>query len=250
MAPSGASSATSRAVALVAAVLMAACASTPQAPRLAIGQLQAEVQSSGIKLETLETAGRGRNAATGAARGGGIGLTWGALACAATGPMVGLCLATVVPTSLALGATLGATVGAIRGEDADSLAAKRQLLGDMAQAAPHWPLAAQWRALSAEAEAPAAAAATDTAWTLRLSWTSLNTVGRGQPHALGMGLRAELLKPGSHEATWSKDYAATGTLRQDTAAWAEAQAAAAHQELRQLSQSLLLQLVADLGGER
>jgi hypothetical protein len=72
--------------------------------------------------------GKVGGAGVGAATGLGTGVVAGSVACLATGPFFPLCIATVVPTSMAIGGVTGAVVGAARSENADARVVRRDML--------------------------------------------------------------------------------------------------------------------------
>jgi hypothetical protein len=125
-----------RAACLALAGLLAGCASAPQLPReFDLHQASWWLDDSPPSLELVGSRSRSGGALRGGTVGGGTGLTAGALACAATGPLIPLCLVTVVPLSLGVGVVGGAAVGAVLADGAEVIEAKQQLLASLAGAA-------------------------------------------------------------------------------------------------------------------
>ncbi|HSC65554.1 MAG TPA: hypothetical protein VLD35_18075 [Caldimonas sp.] len=84
--------------------------------------------------------------AVGAGTGGGVGVIVGVGACMATGPFFPLCIVTVMPTSLLIGAAGGAVVGAVRTESSAAIDTKAMAVKTaLAAALSETPIAAEVR---------------------------------------------------------------------------------------------------------
>jgi hypothetical protein len=115
----------------------AAIAADPTAPALSIDGLPG---------------GKAGGAGVGAATGVGTGVVAGSMACLATGPFFPLCIATVVPASMAIGGVTGAVVGAVRSESADARIVRRDMLAAELASTPYPSLLAEQIRRQAQAD--------------------------------------------------------------------------------------------------
>ncbi len=200
---------------------------------------------------------KGSGAATGAAKGGGMGFLIGGLACMGTGPLAPLCLATLVPAGLGIGALSGAAVGSITSESAEHIGVKRQLLAaELTRWMVRQPLAEQvQQKLQAAGSSPAlsieaAALPSSQRWQLNVALTELATIGNGPgvPFALQASATLEMARPGQPQPLFVKHYQATSANRMTTADWGANTALPLRTALDGLTQVLVAQMVNDLAG--
>ena len=217
-----------------------------------------------IAVETAPTlvldgpGSKGSAAAKGAATWGGVGFVVGGLLCMGTGPLAALCLGTMVPAGLGVGAAGGAMVAAVKAEGADESGAKRALLEvEMAAWAARRPLASLVQARTAVAGAdalanpPASASATPPVWQLKIALTELATLGSGSgvPYALKASATLDMQRAGQAQQAqppFVKHYQASTTTRMTTADWAAADSQAMRATLDLMTQDLATQIVKDL----
>ncbi len=245
---------------LLAAVCLWAtgCASVPQMPaefdlgRAAIAQ---SAQAPALVLEGPD--GKGRGAGAGAAKGGGLGFVIGGLACLGTGPFAALCLGTVVPAGIAVGAASGAVVGAVRAESAEDVQAKRSLLQtELATPAMRAQLGAalqqQSRELLPSALPLAGSNAAPTEWTIQIAVTEVATVGSGPgvPYALLASARLAVLQRGQATPVFVNEYQAQTATSLTTPQWADSDAAPLRAALQDLSTKMATKMLADLAPPR
>jgi hypothetical protein len=241
-------------------LLATGCASVPQMPAefdLGRASIAPSTQAPALALEGPD--GKGRGAGVGAAKGGGLGFVIGGLACLGTGPFSALCLGTVVPAGMAVGAASGAVVGAVRAESADDVQAKRSLLqAELATPAVRMQLAAALQQQSRELLLPALplaggdAAAASTEWTLQIAVTEVATVGSGPgvPYALLASARLAVLQRGQTTPVFVNEYQAQTANSLTTPQWAESEGAPLRAALQDLSAKMAAKMLADLAPPR
>jgi hypothetical protein len=166
--------------ALAAAALLSACASAPLPRDFDAAEAQIVVLSGPTAIDVNGLpGGKAAGAGVGAGTGSGIGVVAGGLLCASTGPLMPLCLVTVLPTATAIGAVSGGVVGAIRTESLEAMGIKtRMLMRELADPTYGEQLVRELR----ERVGPAAAsdAAPERPWTLEAGVVEIGTEGKSR----------------------------------------------------------------------
>ena len=244
----------STATCLFLACALAGCAGAPRMPAAFMLSDATLVSAATEATVTIDgPSGKGSAAAAGAAKGGGAGFLIGGLACLGAGPLAPLCLGTVVPASLAIGAATGAVFGAVRADSAENVAAKRMLLTS-AMSGAHIGLAAhvqrQLRQSSAIDLPLAQTPSERSEWTLQVTLTEIATVASGPdaPYTLHASARLEALQRGERKPVFVKQYDAPSAAAMSTAQWSANDGQAARQALDDMLASLAAQMVTDLTG--
>lgn len=247
-----------RAGLVLGCVLVAGCAGTPRMPAdfdPRNATVVAATTAPELSLDGPQSKGAG--AAKGAAKGGGLGFVIGGVACMGTGIFAPLCLATLVPAGLGIGAVSGAVVGAVTSDSAEDTGLKRQLLAaELSQWMVREPLADQVQqksrigrsGLTAAGATPAPAGSPG--WQLKIALTELASLGNGPgvPYALQASASMEMVRPGELQPLLVKHYQATSASRMTTADWAANAAGPLRTALDDMKQVLVSQMVSDLAG--
>jgi hypothetical protein len=238
------------------ALLLAGCAGNPRLPsELDLSQASIAAGSSETTLSLAGPSGKGMGAGQGAAKGGGIGLLIGSLACMGTGFLAPLCISTVVPTTTAIGAVSGGVRGAVIAESSDEVEARRHMLqAELEAPATRTRLATQLQQKSRAALAvelplldPDAQAARRE-WTLQVTLTELSTVGSraGLPYGLHTWASLEVARAGDSQPLFVKHYRAYSIEKYTTAEWQSNDAEPVRIALDRMSAALATKMVSDL----
>ena len=239
-----------------ACLLLAGCSAAPRAPTdfsLARAAVVAGAAEPQITVDGPD--GKGRAAAGGAGKGGGVGLLVAGLGCLPAGFLAPACFAMVAPAGLVVGAATGAAVAAHRADSAEEVEAKRELLRSVLIAPdPHSRLARNLATQAREVAgvdlpmADSASAADRPAWALRLVVAEFATAGSGSdvPYALQLSANVDVEQTGSAQHVFVKRYQATGATKLTTSQWALNTSDAARTEMDTLMRELAIQMVQDL----
>lgn len=234
----------------------AGCAGNPRLPsELDLNQASIAAGTGETSLSLAGPSGKGVGATQGAAKGGGIGLLIGSLACMGTGFLAPLCISTVVPTTTAVGAVSGAVRGAVTSESADEVDARRSMLqAELDAPATRTRLATQLQQKSRAAlavELPLADADPQAArpeWTLQVTLTELATVGSraGLPYGLHTWASLEVARAGETQPVFVKHYRAYSAEKYTTLQWQANDSEPVRLALDRMSAMLATQMVGDL----
>ncbi len=210
-------------------VAAAGCASRPPPPDLDLRGARIVPMTAPPTLDVSGLpGGKAVGAAVGAGTGSGAGVVGGVLVCLSTGPFFPLCIATVVPTSAAIGAATGAVVGGVRTESTDAIQRKTRVLTDeLADSSYHRLLATSLQDQLREEsdidlvlDAPAEGAPLDAAgpgWTLETGVVEVGTEGK-QTFALRLVVRLALRR-GAAAPTWETRKEVQSETELTTAQW-------------------------------
>jgi hypothetical protein len=242
-----------------AGVLLAGCANNPRLPsELDLSQASISAGAGETSLSLAGPSGKGVGAGKGAAKGAGIGLLIGGLACMGTGFLAPMCLATIVPTSTAIGAVSGGVRGAVTSDFAADVDAKREMLqAELDAPATRQRLVTQLQRKSREAlavelplaaDADADAPAPKPEWTLQVTLTELSTVGSraGLPYGLHTWASLEVARAGEAQPVFVKYYRAYSSERYTTSEWQSNDAEPVRIALDRMSAALAAKMVSDL----
>lgn len=240
-----------------AGALLAGCAGNPRMPsELDLSQATLSAGAGETSLSLAGPSGKGMGAGKGAAKGAGIGLLIGGLACMGTGFLAPMCLATIVPTSTAIGAVSGGVRGAVISDTSEDVDAKRDMLqAELDAPATRTRLVTQLQRRSREALAvelpladPANAPATPAEWTLQVTLTELSTVGSraGLPYGLHTWASLEVARAGEAQPVFVKHYRAYSTERYTTPEWQSNDSEPLRIALDRMSAALAAKMVSDL----
>jgi hypothetical protein len=122
--------------------------------------------------------GKPVGAGIGAGTGSGIGVVAGVAACAAAGPLVGVCLATILPATTAVGAVTGGAIGAVRTESSEALDMKRKTLAGEFSATPYQQRLSDRLQQYSGIATTSGAAAEARPWTLEVGIVEVGTEGK------------------------------------------------------------------------
>lgn len=242
---------------LLGVLAVAACASTPRAPAgFDLGRSVIVSDPSAPALVINGPSGKGAAAGTGAAKGAGTGLGVGTVACLGTGIFFPICLAAVVPTSMAVGAVGWAAVSANNAESAEGVEQQRSLLARELAALPYPALLAERLQAAARSrlaiELPVAgpSAPADSRWIIETALTELASEahGEGKPYALRFEGRLRLRLSTQAEPVYEQTIEVTSDTALTTAEWSAGDGAALHAALSRAVQAMAEQLLSGLTG--
>lgn len=211
---------------LIGAAAATGCASPP--PReLDLGQMRLVVVDTVPRIDATGVLGR-KTFGVAVGTGTGTGAVAAGVLCLGTGPLFPLCLMTVVPAGVAVGAVTGGVVGAVTTESAGAIALKTSFLRDRLGAAAYQHALAD--RLEEElglvgaiqrggAEGRAASATPDVApWTLDIAVTEIGTEGQGT-FALRLVARIALRRGAAPGTVWSVEKEVQSKTELTTEAW-------------------------------
>lgn len=233
----------------LACALLAGCATNaPLPPQFDVRQAAVMAEPTATVLSLDGPRSKGNGAVQGAAKGGGLGVVMGGMACMGTGFLAPLCLATVVPAGLGLGALTGAVVGAVTAESHEAVNHKRESLATEL---------VQWQRRGSLAEAlhhkvrPAAVSPSEpnsSVWQVKVALTELATVGSGPdaPYALQAAAKLQVQRAGHPQPLMIRQYHALTPTRLTAAQWGANASAPLREALDELQQRLVDQMVDDL----
>jgi hypothetical protein len=237
--------------------LVSGCASTPRAPaELDLGRSVIVGDPAPPALVINGPSGKGAAAGTGAAKGAGTGLGVGTVACLGTGIFFPLCVAAVVPTSMAVGAVGWAAVSASNAESAEAVEQQRGLLSRELATLPYPARLAEQLQETARSrlaiELPMAGptGVDDSRWIIETALTELvsEAHGEGKPYALRFEGRLRLRRSTQAEPVYERTIEVTTETALTTADWAADDGAALHAALAQVLRSMAEQLLSGLTG--
>ncbi len=240
-----------------AGMLLAGCAGNPRMPsELDLSQASISAGAGETSLSLAGPSGKGMGAGKGAAKGAGIGLLIGGLACMGTGFLAPMCLATIVPTTTAVGAVSGGVRGAVISDSSEDVDAKRDMLqAELDAPATRQRLVTQLQRKSREAMAVELPLAADTdapaakpEWTLQVTMTELSTVGSraGLPYGLHTWASLEVARAGETQPVFVKYYRAYSSERYTTPEWQSNDSEPVRIALDRMSAALAAKMVSDL----
>jgi len=250
--------------------LTSGCASLSRPPPdLDLGQAEIWPDPTAPALSVDGYSSKTTALGVGAAIGGGIGAVVAPVACLGTGVFAPMCVATVLPPSIMIGAVGGGVVAGVDAEDAEAVALKRTLLQSDLPAgtypsllATHLQGAAHARVVAdlplADPAVPATATSTDGTdaarsaaarpWRIELALTKVACEHNkpGQPYALRLEARMRLHHTGQPGVVYEKTLVARSEAVLTTAEWRTDGAAAARSSLDQGLQRLAEDMLNDL----
>lgn len=215
-----------RACALIACLLLSACAS--RKPADADWRTLA-IQPAAVDASRPTARTKGDVAISSALKGGGGGLVWGAVFCAAIVPVAAPgCLGIIAPVTVAAGAVSGGVIGGSVARNSDPAPAELTARLDTAASQERLMELLRQHALasagSAPAPAPEAASAPAAAYALSVALAELRMqrVSQGKPTPLILLARAQMLPSSGGDVLWTKDYRIIGTDKRPATEWAAA----------------------------
>lgn len=239
---------------------IAGCASVPRPPAdLDMARTVILPDRAPPELSIGGPSGKGSAAGFGAAKGAGTGLGVGTVACLGTGFFFPLCIAAVVPTSMAVGAVGWAAVSASNAESAEAMDQQRSLLTRELATVPYAALLAERlqeaarSRLAIELPIVAQLAVDDARWIFETTLTELASEAHaeGQPYALRFEGRLRLRRSMQAEPVYERTLAIATETALTTADWAANDGAALHAALDQALRSMAEQWLSGLtGGQR
>jgi hypothetical protein len=172
--------------------------------------------------------GKAVGAAVGAGTGSGAGVAASALVCLSTGPFFPLCIATVLPTTVAIGAATGAIIGGVRTEGTDAIQVKTRVLAhELAEISYHQLLVLRLRDqlreesdLDLALDVPASGASVEgdgSGWTMETGVVEVGTEGKAT-FALRLVVRLALRR-GDAAPTWEARREVQSETELTTAQW-------------------------------